>query len=219
MTMTRDSELKKVVLDELSWEPSVDAAHIGVTAKDGVITLTGRVDNYSHKAGAEQAASRVKGVRAVVEEIEVKLPYDVKRSDEDIAAAAIDRLGWNSTIPDGAIQVKVEKGWVTLVGAVDWQFEKEAAEQDIGALSGVVGVSNQVLVKPTVSASSVKDDIEQALHRSWYYDPDSIQVDALGGKIRLTGNVTTWNARRLAGMTAWSAPGATSVDNAITVGD
>jgi osmotically-inducible protein OsmY len=217
--MTRDSELKKVVLDELSWEPSVDAAHIGVTAKDGVITLTGRVDNYSHKAGAEQAASRVKGVRAVVEEIEVKLPYDVKRSDEDIAAAAIDRLGWNSTIPDGAIQVKVEKGWVTLAGAVDWQFEKEAAEQDIGALSGVVGVSNQVLVKPTVSASSVKDDIEQALHRSWYYDPDSIQVDALGGKIRLTGNVTTWNARRLAGMTAWSAPGATSVDNAITVGD
>jgi osmotically-inducible protein OsmY len=112
--MSKDSELKKVVLDELSWEPSVDAAHIGVTAKDGVITLTGHVDNYSNKAGAEKAASRVKGVKAVVEEIEVKLPYDVKRSDEDIAAAAIDRLGWNSSIPDGAIQVKVEKGWVTL---------------------------------------------------------------------------------------------------------
>jgi len=113
--------------------------------------------------------------------------------------------------------VKVEKGWVTLSGTVDWHFEKEAAEQDIRALSGVVGVSNQVLVKPTVGAASVKDDIEQALHRSWYYDPDTIQVNALGGKIRLTGNVTTWNARRLAGMTAWSAPGATSVDNAITV--
>jgi osmotically-inducible protein OsmY len=216
-TMSKDSELKKVVLEELSWEPSVDAAHIGVTAKDGVITLTGHVDNYSSKSGAEKAASRVKGVKAVAEEIEVKLPYDVKRSDEDIAAAAVDRLGWNSSIPDDAIEVKVEKGWVTLSGTVDWHFEKEAAERDIRALSGVVGVSNQVLVKPTVSASNVKDDIEQALHRSWYYDPDTIQVNAVGGKIKLTGNVTTWNARRLAGMTAWSVPGATSVDNAITV--
>jgi osmotically-inducible protein OsmY len=215
--MSKDSELKRVVLDELSWEPSVDAAHIGVTAKDGVITLTGHVDNYSNKAGAEKAASRVKGVKAVVEEIEVKLPYDVKRSDEDIAAAAVDRLGWNSTIPNGAVQVKVEKGWITLSGTVDWQFEKSAAELDVRALSGVIGVSNQVLVSPTVSASSVKDDIEQALRRSWYYDPDTIQVNAIGGKIKLTGNVTTWNARRLAGMTAWSAPGASSVDNGITV--
>ena len=132
--MSKDSELKKVVLEELSWEPSVDAAHIGVTAKDGVITLTGHVDNYSAKSGAEKAASRVKGVKAVAEEIKVKLPYDVKRSDEDIAAAAVDRLGWNSSIPDGAIQVKVEKGWVTLSGTVDWHFEKEAAEFDIRAL-------------------------------------------------------------------------------------
>ena len=215
--MSKDSELKKVVLEELSWEPSVDAAHIGVTAKDGVITLTGHVDNYSSKAGAEKAASRVKGVKAVAEEIEVKLPYNVKRSDEDIAAAAVDRLGWNSSIPDGAIEVKVEKGWVTLSGTVDWHFEKEAAESDIRALSGVIGVSNQVLVKPTVNASSVKDDIERALRRSWYFDPDTIQVNAVGGKIKLTGNVTTWNARRLAGMTAWSAPGATSVENGINV--
>jgi osmotically-inducible protein OsmY len=144
----------------------------------------------------------------VVEEIEVKLPYDVKRSDEDIAAAAIDRLGWNSSIPDGAIEAKVEKGWVTLSGMVDWHFEKVEAERDIRALSGVIGVSNKVLVKPTVSASSVKDDIEQALRRSWYCDPDTIQVNAVGGKIKLTGTVTTWNARRLAGTTAWSAPGA-----------
>ena len=125
--MSKDSELKKVVLDELSWEPSVETAHIGVTAKDGVVTLTGHVDNYGHKLGAEKATSRVRGVKAVVEEIEVKLPYDAKRSDEDIAAAAVDRLGWNSTIPNGAIHVKVEKGWVTLSGAVDWHFEKEAA--------------------------------------------------------------------------------------------
>ena len=215
--MTTDSDLKKAVLDELSWEPSVNAAHIGVTAHAGVVTLTGHVENYMHKLAAEKAASRVKGVKAVAEEIEVKLPYGIKRSDEDIAAAAIDRLGWNSTIPNGAIQVKVEKGWVTLTGTVDWHFEKDVAEQDIRALSGVIGVSNQVVVRPTISASHVKDDIEQALHRAWYYDPDTIQVNAQGGKIKLTGNVTTWNARRLAGSTAWSAPGAISVENAITV--
>ena len=215
--MSTDSDLKRAVLDELSWEPSVDAAHIGVTANAGVVTLTGHVDNYTHKLGAEKAASRVKGVKAVAEEIEVKLPYDIKRGDEDIAAAAIDRLSWNSTIPGNAVQVKVEKGWVTLTGTVNWYFEKEAAEQEIRALSGVVGVSNQVLVRPTISASHVKDEIEQALHRSWYYDPDTIQVNAQGGKIKLTGTVTTWNARHLAGSTAWSAPGAISVENAITV--
>ena len=215
--MSLDSQLQQAVLAELAWEPSVTAAHIGVTANAGVVTLTGHVESYLQKKAAETAACRVKGVKAVAEEIEVKLPYDVKRSDEDIAAAAVDRLGWNSSIPDGTIQVKVEKGWVTLSGTVDWHFEKEAAEREIRALSGVVGVSDQVLVKPTVSASSVKDDIEQALRRSWYYDSDTIRVDATGGKIKLTGNVTTWNARRLAGMTAWSAPGATSVDNAINV--
>jgi osmotically-inducible protein OsmY len=113
--------------------------------------------------------------------------------------------------------VKVAKGWVTLTGVVNWHFEKEAAEQDIRALSGVIGVSNLVLVKPTINASNVKNDIEQALHRSWYYDSNTIQVDAAGGKIKLRGNVTTWNARSLAGSTAWSAPGALSVENAITV--
>jgi osmotically-inducible protein OsmY len=215
--MSADSDLKRAVLDELSWEPSVDAAHIGVTANAGVVTLTGHVENYTHKLGAEKAASRVRGVKAVAEEIEVKLPYDIKRGDEDIAAAAIDRLSWNSTIPDNAVQVKVEKGWVTLTGTVNWHFEKEAAEQEIRALSGVVGVSDQVMVRPTINASDVKDDIEQAMHRSWYYDPNTIQVNAQGGKIKLTGKVTTWNARRLAGSTAWSAPGAISVENAITV--
>jgi len=215
--MSSDSDLKKVVLDELSWEPSLNAAHIGVTAHAGVITLTGHVENYAHKQGAERAVSRVKGVRAVAEEIEVRLPYDVKRSDEDIAAAAVDRLDWNSAIPEGAILVKVQQGWVTLTGHVGWHFEKEAAERDIRALSGVIGVSNQVVVKPAINASNVKRDIEDALHRSWFNDPDTIQVAALGGKITLSGKVSTWDARRMAGVTAWSAPGATSVQNDIAV--
>ena len=215
--MSSDSDLKKAVLAELGWEPSVNSAHIGVTAHEGVVTLTGHVASYMHKLAAEKAASRVKGVKAVAEEIEVKLPYDIKRSDEDIAAAAVGRLAWNSTIPADAIMVKVQSGWITLTGNVGWHFEKEDAERDVRALSGVIGVSNQVEVKPTVSASNVKRDIEHALHRSWYYHPDTIQVAAQGGKITLSGKVSTWNARRLAGSTAWSAPGATYVENDITV--
>jgi osmotically-inducible protein OsmY len=215
--MSSDSDLKKAVLDELGWEPRVNEAHIGVTAHAGVVTLSGHVASYMHKVAAEKAASRVKGVKAVAEEIEVKLPPDIKRSDEDIAAATVDRLAWNSTIPADAIMVKVQSGWVTLMGNVGWHFEKEDAERDVRALSGVIGVSNQVEVKPAVSASNVKRDIEHALHRSWYYDPDTSQVAAQGGKITLSGKVSTWNARRLAGSTAWSAPGATYIENDITV--
>jgi osmotically-inducible protein OsmY len=216
--MSLDSELKRAVLDELSWEPSVDAAHIGVTANAGVVTLTGHVNNYTHKIAAEKAASRVKGVKAVAEEIEVKLPFDIKRRDEDIAAAAVERFEWNSIVPEDKVKVKVEKGWVTLTGTVDWKFEKDAAEQDIRALSGVIGVTNRISLKPDVSATNVKTDIEHALHRSWYYDPNTIAVTVQGGAIKLAGTVSTWNARRLAGATAWSAPGAISVENDIRVG-
>jgi len=215
--MSADSDLKKAVLDELGWEPSVNAAHIGVTADRGVITLTDHVDSLANKVSAEKAASRVKGVRGVAEEIEVKLPWEIKRGDEELATAAIGRFSWNSLIPADALKVKVSKGWVTLKGTVAWQFEKEAAEQDIRTLSGVIGVSNEIEVRPAVNASNVKDAIERALHRSWYYEPDTIVVSAVGGKITLTGSVGAWNARRLAGSTAWSAPGAISVVNDIVV--
>jgi osmotically-inducible protein OsmY len=161
--------------------------------------------------------ARVKGVKAVAEEIEVKLPFDTERDDEDIAAAAVERLAWDSSVPGDAVKVRVEKGWVTLSGKVDWHYQKEAAAHDIGALHGVVGVSNQILINPTVDAQDVAADITHALHRSWYYDPNTIKVTAQGGKIKLTGNVTTWNARDLAETTAWSAPGATSVENDIRV--
>ena len=216
-TTSFDSDLKKAVLDELSWEPSKNAARIGVTAHSGVVTLTGHVENYMHKLGAEKATGGVKGVKAVATEIEVKLPCDIKRSDEDIAAAAVARLGWNAMTPADAVKVKVQKGWVTLTGTVGWHFEKQAAEKDVRALSGVIGVTNQIVVKPFIDSSNAKKDIEDALHRSWFYDPDTIQVAAQGGKITLTGNASTWDARRMAGSTAWSALGATSVQNDITV--
>jgi osmotically-inducible protein OsmY len=216
-TMSRDSQLQQAVIAELGWEPSVDSAHIGVSTHDGVVTLNGHVGNFSQKLAAEKAASRVKGVMAVAEEIDVKLPFDIERGDEAIAAAAIERLAWDSSIPRDAVKVRVEKGWVTLSGEVDWHFQKEAAAQNIRVLHGVVGVSNQLGIKPTVNASNVSDEITHALHRSWFYDPNSIKVTARGGEIKLTGNVTTWNARNLAATTAWSAPGATSVENEIRV--
>jgi len=153
----------------------------------------------------------------VAEEIEVKLPFDIVRSDEDIAAAAVERLGWDSSVPRDAVEVRVERGWVTLSGEVDWNFQRDLAGKDIGALHGVVGVSNRLVIKPVIVASNVTEDIARALRRSWYYDPNSIKVTAQGGKIKLTGNVSTWNARDLAGTTAWSAPGATSVENDIRV--
>ena len=216
-TVSADKDLKRAVLDELSWDASVNAAHIGVTTHAGIVTLAGHVENYMQKLAAEKAASRVKGVKALATEIGVKLPHDIRRSDEDIAAAAVDRLNWNSAVPENAILVKVQQGWVTLTGSVRWQYEKEAAEKDIRALSGVIGVSNQVLVKPAIDASNVKKDIEDALHRSWFYDSESIKVSAQGGKITLSGKAMTWDARRLAEVAAWSAPGATSVQNDIAV--
>ena len=215
--MSQDKQLQESVMFELGWEPSIDAAQIGVAANAGVVTLTGHVQSFPEKVAAERAAARVKGVKAVAEEIEVKLPYDVTRGDESIAAAAIERLAWDSSVPPDAIVIRVEKGWVTLNGEVEWHFQKEAAGQAVRTLIGVVGISNLIEIKPTVNADDVSQNITRALHRSWFYDPNTIRVSAQGGKIKLTGQVTTWNARDLAGATAWSAPGATYVENDISV--
>jgi osmotically-inducible protein OsmY len=215
--MSQDSQLQQAVLAEFDWEPSVTAGHIGVTANEGVITLSGHVDNYAKKHAAETAARRVKGVKAVAEEIEVRLPFDATRSDADIAAAAIERLSWNVSVPKDSVQVKVEKGWVTLTGQVDWWFQKEAAEHDIRPLHGVIGVSNQATVKPRVNTANLSDDITHALHRSWFFDPEAVLVRADGGRVVLSGSVHSIYERQVAAQTAWAAPGATMVENDITV--
>lgn len=214
--MTNDSQLQMSVTEELSWEPSIQAAHIGVAANNGVVTLSGHVDTYMEKSAAENAARRVKGVKAVAEEIEVKLAIGVKRTDEEIAAAALNRLEWDVEVPNDVIRIKVEKGWVTLTGEVDWHFQKEAAQRDVHALLGVVGVSNQVTIKSRVNEKNISDSIRHALHRSWF-DPKTITVTAQGGKVHLTGTAHSWVDRQLAGATAWAAPGATAVQNDITV--
>lgn len=214
--MIDDKQLKQSVLDELKWEPSVNAAHIGVTTKDGVVTLMGHVESYWEKSAAEKAAQRVKGVKAVAEEIEVRLPYSVKRGDEEIASAAVSHLKWDSAVPSDAIKVKVEKGRITLTGEVEWHYQQEAAAEDVQGLWGVVGVDNQVTIKPRPNATNIRDSIKVALNRSWF-DPANIAVAAQGGRVTLTGTVNSWYERDVASSTAWAAPGATSVENDLAV--
>jgi osmotically-inducible protein OsmY len=215
--MSQDKELQQSVLAELGWEPSVTAGHIGVTANAGVITLSGHVDSYAKKRAAETAAYRVKGVKAVAEEIEVRLPFDAKRSDEEIAAAAIERLSWNVSVPKDRMKIKVEKGRVTLSGEVDWWYQKEAAEHDIRPLHGVISVSNQATIKPRVNVANLSDDIAHAMKRSWFFDADKVHVRADAGKVVLSGTADSDHERKLAAETAWSAPGVTAVENDIVV--
>ena len=215
--MHNDKQLQQSVQDELGWEPTVTSAHIGVAAKDGVVTLTGHVDTYAEKHAAETATGRVKGVKAVAEELEVRLAYDIKRTDEDIAADAINRLAWDVYVPRDAIKVKVEKGWITLSGEVDWNYEKVAAKDELRRLTGVLGVSDQITIKPRANAANITRDITNALHRSWYFDQGNVSVTAEGGAVRLTGTVPTYDDKQVAARTAWAAPGVTGVENNISI--
>lgn len=213
-----DLELKRSVESELNFEPSINPAEIGVAAKDGIVTLTGRIPSYWEKVAAERAAMRVAGVKAVVNEIEVHLPTSSERTDEDIARAALDALRWSVLIPPDRIKVKVSKGWVTLEGKVDWQFQKSAAEKAVRKLYGVLGVSNFVEVKTQVSPTEVKASIESALKRSAEVDAKQIRVETEGDKVILRGSVRSWFEREEAERAAWRAAGVRSVDNRITVG-
>lgn len=214
--MSQDRQLQEAVLSQFMWEPSIDGAHIGVAANNGVVTLTGHVETYMQKHSAEKAAARVRGVKAVAQELEVRLAHNAKRNDEDIARAAVDRLAWEVSLPHDAIKVKVEKGWVTLTGEVEWQYQKESAERHVRNLIGVVAVSNEMKIKPRANASNISADIDSALHRSWF-DREQITVTTDGGKVKLTGSVHSPSERWTAGSTAWGSPGATSVENDLVI--
>nr|WP_294514732.1 BON domain-containing protein [uncultured Rhodopila sp.] len=215
--MPFDKQLQQAVLAELGWDPSVTAAHIGVSANAGVVTLSGHVETYAEKQAAETAARRVRGVKAVAEEIQVELPFERIRGDDDIAAAAIERLAWDTSVPADAVTVKVEQGWVTLTGSVTWYYQKEAAAQDVARLHGVVGLSNQVVVKPSETGSDITDKIRIALRRSWLLDDQNVIVRADGGHIHLTGTVGSAHEKQMARATAWAAPGATAITNDLAI--
>jgi osmotically-inducible protein OsmY len=220
MTMTAvmtDSELQRDVLEELKWEPSVNAAHIGVAVKDGVVTLTGHVASYAERYAAEKAAKRVYGVKAVANDIEVKLPGDKQLTDEDIARACLVALSANISVPRDKIKVTVSKGWVTLEGEVEWQYQKDAAESSVRFLGGVKGVSNLITVKPRLSPTEVKARIESAFKRSAELDASRVAVEVNGSKVILRGTVRSWAERDEAQREAWAAPGVSSVENLITV--
>ena len=215
--MKTDAELQQDVMNELKWEPTLKAAEIGVAVKDGIVTLSGYVDSYVKKLVAEHAAARVFGVRAVAEEIQVRLPDSLKRSDEDIAGMVANVLEWNVLVPHDRVKVQVQDGVLTLSGEVDWGYQKFAAEEAVRYLMGVVWLSNQITVKPTVKPLDVKTKIESAFQRNALLDSRRITVEISGSKVILRGNVRSWAEREQVQQAAFAAPGVSEVENNIII--
>ena len=213
-----DKLLRQDVIDELNFIPDVDAANIGVAASDGVVTLSGHVVSYAQKLAAERAARRVKGVRAIAEEIEVRYPNEKKTADDQIAERALAILDWDAQVPTDSVMVRVERGWVTLTGEASWQYQRMAAETAIRKLSGVVGVTNEIRVKPKVVSRDVRSEILEALKRNAELDANSIMVAVHDDKVTLMGKVRNWRERDVAERAAWSAPGVTAVEDRLFIG-
>ncbi|MEY4249795.1 MAG: hypothetical protein RJA87_1428 [Pseudomonadota bacterium] len=211
-----DKTLRLDIIDELDFEPSIDSAGIAVAVVDGVVTLSGHVNSYAEKLAAERTVSRVKGVKAIAMELEVRLPSSPKTSDEEIAKRCLDILKWNVWTSE-TMKVKVEHGWVTLSGSVDWAYQRQAAERVVNRLSGVRGVSNLIAIKPALSSSHIREKIEKAFLRNAELEADRITVRADQGRVTLEGQVKTWHERQIAEQAAWAAPGVTSVEDRIRV--
>ena len=218
--MPDDMTLQAMVMDELAWTPNVDAAHIGVAAQNGVVTLSGIVSSLAEKVAAEQAARRVKGVQGIAQEIVVRLPTAHRHTDEEIADRALKVLNWDLEVPDEQIQVKVENGIVTLTGTVTYHFQRAAADRDIRRLGGVTDIVNLLEIRPSADQVadpvSVHHKIENALRRSADMEASHVSVEVSGSKVTLRGRVKTWWERSLAESAAWSAPGVTQVDDQLT---
>ena len=217
MAKIDDSEIRRKVLAELDWDPSIDASAVGVAVKDGVVTLTGSIANYWQKKEVERGVKRVIGVQAVAEDLAIKLPGTAARSDADIAHSVLTGLRFNVAVPADSVKVMVENGWVTLDGEVEWQYQKSAAENAIKYLMGVKGVTNSISLRPRASAADVKAKIENAFARRAQLDANQIRVEATDNKVILRGSVHSWDEKDDAERAAWAAPGVTKVENNVMV--
>lgn len=216
--MQDNEDLQKDVQDALKWEPLLSAAEIGVTAKDGIVTLTGTVDSYAKKLEAEEAVKKVVGVKILVEKIEVKMSStERKKDDEEIAIEILHALKWDWEVPDAKIKVKVEKGWLTLEGELAWNHEKEAAKKAIKNLSGVKGLTNNITIKSDSETVIERADIESALNRNATINAQDIHVHVIGTNVILTGIVGSWNQKSEAERITWNALGVSTVDNELVV--
>lgn len=211
-----DKSLRQDVIDALDWDPSVDSANVGVAVEDGVAVLSGHVSTYAQKIAAQKIAQRVKGVTAIADELEV---YRTDaHSDAEIAARAVQMLDWDVVIPDGAVNIKVSKGWVALSGQVEWDYQRRAAEADVRKLGGVTGVTNAITIKPRVSPSDISERIKQALKRDAELEAAQVHVSVTDGKVTLKGNVHTYWEREAVERAVWAAPGVLAVEDDLLIG-
>ena len=215
--MKTDAELKKDVLSELSWDPLVPETRVGVAVSDGVVTLTGHLDTYAQKVASKRAVERVGGVKAVAMELDVVPLGAHERSDTEIAAAVQHAMSWNSSVPKERIKLSVEKGWVTLSGELDWDFQRRALERMVRPLTGVVGIINNIGLKAAVAPVDLSKRIEDALTRQAIREAQRIEVTTNGGIITLKGRVHSWAEKNAAEGATWSAPGVTRIDNQLTI--
>jgi osmotically-inducible protein OsmY len=215
--MKTDAQLQHDVVEELTWEPSIDATHIDVAVKDGVVTLSGYVSSLTEKWTAEHVVKGVAGVKAVADDLEVRLPGASERTDSDIARAAVTALEWSTSVPHDRITVTVRHGWVTLEGTVDWPYQKSAAEDTVRHLMGVRGVTNALIVQPTVLPADISAKIEDAFKRNAILEARKVWVETQGSKVILRGNLHSWLERAEAERVAAGAPGVTEVENHINV--
>lgn len=209
--MKSDAQLKRDVIAELEWDSAIDAAHVGVAVRDGVVTLSGHIDTHAEKNAIEQAVRRVQGVSGIALEVDVRLDPDQTPSDSEIASAAESAFRWNTLIPHGRIQVKVERGWLTLIGEVDWEYQRQSAATAVQALHGVIGVSNAITLKPRQVEADIAQGIRAALIRHAAEASRRIEVVASGGEVILRGQVDSWAERAEAVAAAWAAPGVHTV--------